>query len=40
VKIILSDASPELAAMGVRYVEGIREKYAAGIEMFEPHFPA
>jgi hypothetical protein len=38
--ISLSDASPELAAMGIRHVKDIRQKYAAGIELFEPHFPA
>ncbi len=37
--IIVPDASPELAAMGIRHVSNIREKYAAGVELFEPHFP-
>ena len=38
--IIVPDASPDLAAMGTRHVSDIREKYAAGVELFEPHFPA
>ena len=38
--IILSDASPELAAIGIRHVASIREKYEAGAKLFEPHFPA
>ena len=38
--IIIADASPELAAMGIRHVEDIREQYAAGVELFEPQFPA
>lgn len=37
--IILDDASPELASMGLRNVVDIREKYEAGVELFEPHFP-
>lgn len=37
--IILSDASPELADMGIRHVTNIRKKYEAGVELFEPHFP-
>lgn len=38
--IVLEEASPELAAMGIRNVANIRKKYAAGVELFEPHFPA
>ena len=38
--IILSDAAPELAQMGIRYVNDIREKYAAGVRLFEPYFPS
>lgn len=38
--IVLQDAAPELAQMGIRYVEDIRDKYTAGVTLFEPHFPA
>lgn len=38
--IIFTDAAPELAQMGIRNVTDIRKKYAAGVETFEPHFPA
>ena len=38
--IVLADAAPELAKMGLRNVEDIRGKYAAGVKLFEPHFPA
>lgn len=37
--IILADASPELASMGLRNLADIREKYEAGVALFEPHFP-
>jgi len=38
--LVLADAAPELAQMGLRNIENIREKYAAGVELFSPHFPA
>ena len=38
--LILADAAPELARMGLRNLEEIGEKYAAGVELFSPHFPA
>lgn len=37
--LVLEDAAPELARMALRHVADIREKYAAGVELFEPHFP-
>ncbi len=38
--IVLAEAAPELAKMGLKNVEDIRGKYAAGVKLFEPHFPA
>lgn len=38
--IILADAAPELGKMGLALVDDIRNKYAAGVKLFEPHFPA
>ena len=35
--IIIADASPELAAMGIRHVEDIREQYAAGVNYSSPN---
>ena len=37
--IVLEEASADLAAMGIRNVDDIRDKYEAGVELFEPHFP-
>lgn len=38
--IVLADAAPELGKMGLANVDDIRNKYAAGVKLFEPHFPA
>lgn len=38
--IVLKDAAPEFAEMGIRHVTDIRDKYAAGIRLFELHFPS
>ena len=37
--IVFEDAAPELAHASLRHVEDIREKYAAGVDLLEPHFP-
>ena len=37
--IILEDAAPELAHASLRHVEDIRVKYAAGVDLLEPHLP-
>ena len=37
--IVLADAAPELGRAGLRHIENIREKYAAGVGLLEPHFP-
>ena len=37
--IAFEDAAPELAHASLRHVEDIREKYAAGVDLLEPHFP-
>lgn len=38
--LLLAQAAPELGKTGLAEVKGIREKYAAGVKLFEPHFPA
>jgi len=38
--IVLDDAAPDLASMGIRHVENIDAQYAAGVKLFEPYFPA
>ena len=38
--LVLADASPELADMAIRHVRDIRKQYAAGVKLFEPHFPS
>jgi hypothetical protein len=38
--IVLKDTAPEFAEMGIRHVKDIRDKYAAGVRLFEPHFPS
>ncbi len=38
--LILDDASADLGKSGLLYVKDIREKHAAGVKLFEPHFPA
>lgn len=38
--LILADAAPELGSTGLRHVKDIRAKYAAGVKLLEPHFPA
>ena len=37
--IVFEDAAPELAHASLRHVADIREKYAAGVGLLEPHFP-
>lgn len=37
--IILRDTAPELGQIGIRNLEDIRDKYAAGVRLMEPHFP-
>lgn len=38
--IDLAEAAPELGRVGMRNVADIRDKYAAGVKLLEPHFPA
>ena len=38
--LVLEDAAPEFADMAIRHVQDIRKNYAAGVKLFEPHFPA
>ena len=37
--IVFEDAAPELAHASLRHIADIREKYAAGVALLEPHFP-
>ena len=37
--IIFQDAAPELGQVGIRHVKDIRDRYAAGVALLEPHFP-
>lgn len=37
--IVLAEAAPEFARMVVRDVKDIRQKYAAGVKLMEPHVP-
>lgn len=38
--IILAEASADLARFGLRHLVDIRQKYAAGVKLMEPHFPS
>jgi len=38
--LILADAAADLGKVGLTQVKDIRDKYAAGVKLFEPHFPA
>ena len=38
--LLVAQAAPELGKTGLAEVKDIREKYAAGVTLFEPHFPA
>ena len=37
--IVFEDAAPELGQASLRHVADIGEKYAAGVDLLEPHFP-
>ena len=37
--IVIAAAAPELAQAGIRHVQDIRDKYAAGVSLMVPHFP-
>ena len=37
--IVIADAAPELGQVGIRNAQNIRENYAAGVALMEPHFP-